>query len=145
MWTIKAFDDLSTKELYAILQARTTVFVVEQQCPYPEVDGKDFASYHVYNEQDGEIVAYARILPAGLSYEQASIGRVLVKKEYRGQGLAQALLVKALAFLHDELHEMTIKIQAQDYLRNFYGSFGFEAVSETYLEDDIPHVDMVKK
>lgn len=145
MWSIKKFDELSTKELYAILKERTDVFVVEQACPYPEVDGKDLASYHLYKEQDGEIVAYLRVLPAGVSYDEASIGRVLVKKDYRGQGLAQQLLENALRFLEDELHETTIKIQAQDYLRKFYGSFGFEVISETYLEDDIPHVDMLKK
>ena len=145
MWSIKKFDELSTKELYAILKERTDVFVVEQACPYPELDGKDFASYHLFKEQDGEIVAYLRVLPAGVSYDEASIGRVLVKQNYRGQGLAQQLLEKALCFLEDELHETTIKIQAQDYLRKFYGSFGFEVISETYLEDDIPHVDMLKK
>lgn len=90
-------------------------------------------------------MAYLRVLPAGVSYDEASIGRVLVKQNYRGKGLAQQLLKKALRFLEDELHETTIKIQAQDYLRKFYGSFGFEVISETYLEDDIPHVDMLKK
>lgn len=140
---LKTFNQLTNQELYAILQERSNVFVVEQNCPYPEVDGKDAQSYHLYIEENGEIVAYLRILPPGVSYAELSIGRVLVKKEYRGQRLAHELMVRALQFISDELNETTVKIQAQDYLRNFYGSFGFEAISEVYLEDSIPHVDML--
>ena len=140
---LKTFNELTNTELYNILQERTNVFVVEQKCPYPEVDGKDVQSYHLYKEQDGEIVAYLRILPPGVSYAELSIGRVLVKKEYRGQRLAHELMARALQFIEDELNETTVKIQAQDYLRNFYSSFGFEAISEVYLDDGIPHVDML--
>lgn len=142
-FTLKTFNELTNTELYNILQERTNVFVVEQSCPYPEVDGKDVQSYHLYKEQDGEIVAYLRILPPGVSYAELSIGRVLVKKEYRGQRLAHELMGRALQFIEDELNETTVKIQAQDYLRNFYSSFGFEAISEVYLDDGIPHVDML--
>lgn len=142
-FTLKTFNQLTNTELYNILQERTNVFVVEQNCPYPEVDGKDVQSYHLYKEQDGEIVAYLRILPPGVSYAELSIGRVLVKKEYRGQRLAHELMARALQFIEDELNETTVKIQAQDYLRNFYSSFGFEAISEVYLDDGIPHVDML--
>lgn len=140
---LKTFNELTNTELYNILQERTNVFVVEQNCPYPEVDGKDVQSYHLYKEQNGEIVAYLRILPPGVSYAELSIGRVLVKKEYRGQRLAHELMAHALQFIEDELNETTVKIQAQDYLRNFYSSFGFEAISEVYLDDGIPHVDML--
>lgn len=140
---LKTFDQLTNTELYNILQERTNVFIVEQNCPYPEIDGKDTQSYHLYKEENGEVVAYLRILPPGVSYAELSIGRVLVKKEYRGQRLAHELMVRALQFISDELNETTVKIQAQDYLRNFYGSFGFEAISEVYLEDSIPHVDML--
>lgn len=143
MWHLKPFDALTTKELYAILYERTNVFVVEQNCPYLEVDGKDEASYHLFKEEDGVIVAYLRILPPGVSYEQASLGRVLVKQTYRGQGIAQQLVQKGIDFVHTSLGEKTIKIQAQAYLRDFYGSFGFEAISDVYLEDDIPHIDML--
>lgn len=143
MWYLKAFDELSTKELYAILKERTNVFVVEQNCPYLEVDGKDEASYHLFKETNGDIAAYLRILPPGVSYPQSSIGRVLVKKEYRGQGLAYELMQKGIDFIHTELQQQDIKIQAQHYLHKFYGSFGFKAVSEVYLEDDIPHIDML--
>lgn len=142
-WKLKRFNELTNQDLYAILKERTSVFVVEQNCPYPEVDGKDPQSYHLFKEENGEIIAYLRVLPAGVSYKEASIGRVLVKKEYRGQGLAEELLRRGLDFIHVELKEATIKIQAQDYLRKFYGSFGFKAITETYLEDNIPHVDML--
>ncbi|MCA1319361.1 GNAT family N-acetyltransferase [Bacillus tianshenii] len=142
-WFLKRFEELTNIELYNILKERTAVFVVEQNCPYPEVDGKDPHSYHLYKEENGEIIAYLRVLPPGVSYKEASIGRVLVKKEYRGQGIAEELLRRGLDFIHDELKRDTVKIQAQDYLRNFYGSFGFKAITETYLEDNIPHVDML--
>lgn len=143
MWYIKAFHELSTKELYAILQVRTDVFVVEQNCPYLEVDGKDLHSFHLYKEVNGHIMAYLRILPPGVSYEQSSIGRVLVAKTHRRQGLGYELVQKGIDFIHYELHEHEIKIQAQHYLRAFYASFGFQAVSDVYLEDDIPHLDMI--
>lgn len=142
-WHLKKFDELTNSELYNILKERTLVFVVEQNCPYLEVDGKDPLSYHLFKEENGVIVAYLRILPAGVSYEESSIGRVFVKKEYRKQGLAQELLKKGLDFIHKELKETTVKIQAQEYLRNFYSSFGFQAISETYLDDNIPHIDML--
>jgi ElaA protein len=142
-WNLKKFDELTNTELYNLLKERTLVFVVEQNCPYLEVDGKDPFSYHLFKEDNGEIIAYLRILPAGVSYQEVSIGRVFVKKEYRGQRLAEELLTKGLEFIQKELNETTVKIQAQDYLRKFYSSFGFQAITETYLEDNIPHVDML--
>lgn len=111
--------------------------------PYLDVDGKDSFSYHLFKEDNGEIIAYLRIVHAGVTYQEISIGRVFVKKEYRGQGIAEELLKKGLDFIQNELKETTVKIQAQDYLRKFYSSFGFKAISETYLEDNIPHVDML--
>ncbi|RBP00226.1 GNAT family N-acetyltransferase [Rossellomorea aquimaris] len=142
-WKLKSFHELSTDELYRILQVRTQVFVVEQHCPYLEADGKDVHSYHLYKEENGEMVAYARLLPAGVSYKEPSIGRVLVKEGYRRKGLASELVKRGLDFIHDELGERSVKIQAQEYLREFYGSFGFRAITETYLDDGIPHIDMV--
>ena len=142
-WNVKKFDELTNLELYNLLKERTLVFVVEQNCPYLEVDGKDPFSYHLFKEDQGEIVAYLRILPAGVSYQEASIGRVFVKKEYRGSGMAGELLKRGLDFIESELKETTVKIQAQDYLRKFYSSFGFQPISDTYLEDNIPHVDML--
>ena len=142
---IKTFNELTTTELYSMLKVRTEVFVVEQNCPYLEVDGKDVKSYHLFKEDQGEVIAYLRILPPGVSYDELSIGRVLVKKEYRGQKLAQQMMEHALQFIHDELKESIVKIQAQEYLHDFYGSFGFEAISEVYLDDNIPHIDMLLK
>ncbi|MGM0751725.1 MAG: GNAT family N-acetyltransferase [Bacillota bacterium] len=142
-WKLKSFNELSTHELYGILQVRTQVFVVEQQCPYMEVDGKDLHAYHLYKEENGEVVAYARLLPPGVSYKEPSIGRVLVKEDYRGKGLASELVKRGLDFIHDKLGERIVKIQAQEYLREFYGSYGFRAITETYLDDGIPHIDMI--
>jgi ElaA protein len=142
-WKANKFSELSTSELYAILKERTQVFVVEQECPYLEVDGKDLHAYHLYKEENGEVIAYARLLPAGISYKEASIGRVMVKKEYRGIGLAGELLKRGLHFIHNDFGETTVKIQAQEYLRGFYGSFGFRAITDTYLDDGIPHIDMI--
>ena len=97
----------------------------------------------MYIEENDEIIAYLRILPPGVSYEELSIGRVLVKKEHRRKKLGQQLMAFALQFIQTELNETTIKIQAQAYLHNFYASFGFQAISEIYLDDNIPHIDML--
>lgn len=140
----KQFEELTTTELYAILQVRTDVFVVEQACPYPEVDGKDQYCLHLFWEVEGEIAAYCRLLPPGISYKQASIGRVLVHSAHRGKGLAQKMMQLAIETIEKEMAETTIKIQAQAYLEAFYQRFGFRAVSDTYLEDHIPHIDMVR-
>ncbi|WP_280770282.1 GNAT family N-acetyltransferase [Salipaludibacillus daqingensis] len=142
-WYIKRFEELSTSELYKILQERVNVFVVEQNCPYPEVDGKDPKAYHLYVKKEEKVIAYTRLLPAGVAYEQASIGRVLVEQSYRNTGLGRDIMNKSIEFLTTELREHAIKIQAQEYALKFYESFGFRAVSDVYLEDDIPHVDMV--
>lgn len=142
-WVLKSFNELTTRELYSILKERTQVFVVEQNCPYLEADGKDLDSCHLFYEINGTIAAYARLLPPGISFAEASIGRVLVKAEYRGQGLAGELMNKSLEFIRKVHTGSSVKIQAQEYLKNFYGSFGFEAVSNVYLEDGIPHLDMI--
>jgi len=144
-WILKRFNELTNMELYQLLKERTAVFVVEQNCPYLEVDGKDISSYHLYAEVDGELVAYLRILPPGVSYPEASLGRIFVKEKYRGKGYAVELVQRGIDFIYTELKETTIKIQAQDYLKTFYGSFGFEPISEVYLEDNIPHIDMLLK
>ncbi|ADI00300.1 GNAT family N-acetyltransferase [Salisediminibacterium selenitireducens] len=142
-WHCKAFQDLSAAELYRILDARVQVFVVEQNCPYPEIDGKDPESVHLYATENGEVVAYARLLPAGLSYTEPSIGRVLVKEELRKTGLGKTLMNRSMASMQELWEVDVIKIQAQDYARPFYASFGFEPISDVYPEDGIPHVDML--
>lgn len=142
-WSIKSFGELGGADIYRILQARVQVFMLEQACLYPELDGKDMACYHLLAQKDSMVTAYCRLVPPGVSYPQASIGRVLVHPDYRGQGLAQELMSRALAFLTEEWNEAGVQIQAQQYLRHFYGSFGFQAVSDVYLDDGIPHVDMI--
>ncbi|BCP60766.1 GNAT family N-acetyltransferase [Streptococcus parasuis] len=141
-WEIKAFDQLSLQELYAILILRTNVFVVEQACPYPEVDGKDPNCLHLLGTDEGELVAYLRILPAGLNYDEVSIGRVVIKSSHRGKGLGRPMMEQAIQFITNEWKESQIKIGAQAHLEKFYSSLGFEPVSEVYLEDEIPHLDM---
>ncbi|HFU3724666.1 TPA: GNAT family N-acetyltransferase [Streptococcus suis] len=142
-WEIKAFDQLSLQELYGILTLRVDVFVVEQACPYPEVDGKDPNCLHLLGTDEGELVAYLRILPAGLSYDEVSIGRVVIKSRHRGKGLGRPMMEQAIHFITNEWKESQIKIGAQAHLEKFYSSLGFEPVSEVYLEDDIPHLDML--
>ncbi|HEM4973611.1 GNAT family N-acetyltransferase [Streptococcus suis] len=142
-WEIKAFDQLSLQELYGILTLRVDVFVVEQACPYPEVDGKDPNCLHLLGTDEGELVAYLRILPAGLSYDEVSIGRVVIKSSHRGKGLGRPMMEQAIHFIINEWKERQIKIGAQAHLEKFYSSLGFEPVSEVYLEDDIPHLDML--
>lgn len=144
MWKQQGFNELSIHELYSYLQLRVNVFIVEQNCPYPELDGYDEKSYHLAFVENNEPLAYARILPSGLKYARISIGRVIVKKEARGKGLAKELMNECLQFIEEKWPNQEIQLQAQAHLAHFYGSFGFKAISEEYLEDNIPHVDMVK-
>ncbi|MGM0409539.1 MAG: GNAT family N-acetyltransferase [Bacillota bacterium] len=141
-WKIKKINEINSNKLYEILKARVDVFVVEQECPYPELDGKDKNSFHLWAEEEGEIIAYSRILPPGVSYEETSIGRVLVKIDYRGNGIGRKLMNKTLDYILNEMGKTEIRISAQERLVDFYESLGFEQVSEMYLEDDIPHVEM---
>ena len=141
-WELKAFNDLTNMELHDIFKLRTDIFVVEQKCPYPEIDGKDLLSFHLMGKVDDEIVAYARILPPGLSFNKPSIGRVVVAESHRGTGLGHELLREAIAVSLVK-YRQSIKIGAQAHLENYYGAAGFKKVSDVYLEDDIPHIDMV--
>ncbi len=140
---MKYFDELNNSELYKILKVRNEIFVVEQNCVYQDCDGKDQWAYHLYFEENGEIIAYLRILEKGISYDEISIGRVLVKENQRKKSLARKLMLKAIDFIESSLNETSIRISAQQYLVEFYKSLGFSAVSEMYLEDDIPHQEML--
>src|SRR5699024_6560905 len=140
-WYAKKFNDSSVNELYNILKARVDVFVVEQACAYPEIDNYDQKSLHLSLEVDERLAAYVRILPAHSKYKEVSIGRVLVVKEYRGQGYAEEIMKKAIDYVMTVWEENTIKIQAQHYLSEFYSNLGFEQITDIYLEDDIPHID----
>lgn len=137
---IKTTDELTTQELLTILQARTAVFVVEQECPYQEVDEADRQAIHVWLEEAGKLKAYTRILEEA---DGIHFGRVLVAKEFRGQQLGKAIVAKTLAEIAKRYPERIVIISAQAYLVSFYSSFGFVETSEVYLEDGIPHVDML--
>ncbi len=144
-WEIKIFAELSKKELYEILKLRVDVFVVEQECPYPELDGKDERAYHLIGRENQQIIAYSRLFLPGNYFEEAAIGRVIVKEEYRKKDIGTDMLEVAVRFLIDEKDAEDIKLSAQNHLKNFYGKHGFEPVSEVYLEDGIPHIDMLRK
>lgn len=143
-FNIKSFNELTTMELYNILRLRNEVFVIEQNCIYQDCDNKDMNGYHLYLEEDNDVIAYLRILNKGMSYDQLSIGRVLVKKNYRKAGLARILMTEAINYIEHTLKAKEIKISAQCYLINFYKSLGFKEISKEYLEDGIPHVEMIR-
>lgn len=146
-WQTATFNQLTPAQLYQLLRLRVDVFVVEQNCAYPELDGKDTHpdSRHVLGHSpSGELLAYARLLPPGLSYPQPSIGRVAIAASARGSGLGHTLLQEALRQAHSAWPTQDIQIGAQLYLQGFYEGYGFMAVSGPYLEDDIPHIDMIK-
>ncbi|WP_165750478.1 GNAT family N-acetyltransferase [Cellulophaga sp. Z1A5H] len=141
---VKRFDELSTTELYVILQLRSEVFVVEQDCVYQDVDGKDFKSLHVIGYNDEDIAAYTRIFKAGDYFKEASIGRVVVSPKYRKDGFGREIMKASIAAVNKAYGEDTIRISAQKYLLKFYTSLGFNVVGEEYLEDGIPHMNMIK-
>lgn len=141
-WKYQSFEELTTTELYTIFQLRTEVFVVEQNCVYQDMDNKDFKSFHLCAWDNNILVAYCRILPPGISFEDASIGRVLTALAYRKTGSGRELMQRAIAATLQQFNCSTITISAQLYLKKFYHSLGFKAVSDTYLEDGIPHIEM---
>jgi ElaA protein len=139
-WREHAFDELSARELYAILALRQRVFVVEQTCAYLDADGADAVSRHLWAEDAGEVRAYCRIVPAGVKFAEVSVGRVLTAAEARGTGLGKELMRRALA----ACGAAPVRIAAQAYLERFYAELGFHRASEPYLDDGIPHVDMLR-
>lgn len=143
-WKIKKFDDLNNKELYSILALRNKVFVIEQECIYQDCDEKDFGAYHLFYSHENKIVAYLRILEKGVSYDEVSIGRVVVDEKYRGKYLGRKAMKKAIEFINNVYGESSIRISAQVYIKDFYKSLGFIEVSNAYLEDDIPHIEMLR-
>lgn len=142
---IKRFNELSTQELYSVLQLRSEVFVVEQNCVYQDIDGKDAKAIHLLGSFNGEIVAYVRIFKPGDYFEQASIGRVVVKQIYRDRKWGYDLMKEAIQATQTFFNEKKITISAQLYLKKFYETLGFIQTSEMYLEDDIPHIEMKKQ
>ena len=144
IFTIKRFNELSTHELYTVLQLRAEVFVVEQDCVYQDLDNKDLDAYHVLGVLDTKIVAYARIFKPGDYFLESSIGRIVVKKEFRKFQYGYQLVQNSIQFIENNLQQNTILISAQSYLSKFYNSLGFTQVGEEYLEDGIPHIKMLK-
>lgn len=145
-WVVKDFDSLSLEELYEVMHLRQVVFVVEQDCPYIDADGKDFFGQHVLGYNDGDkLIAYTRILPAGISYpKEPAIGRVVSHPDVRGKGVGRPLMQKSIEVLEETYGNSACRISAQTYLLNYYREFGFEAVGEEYLEDGLPHFEMLR-
>ncbi|SHI48078.1 GNAT family N-acetyltransferase [Pseudozobellia thermophila] len=142
---IKPFYELGLKEFHDILKLRSEIFVVEQDCVYQDIDGKDFKALHVIGRKNGEIVAYSRIFKPGDYFKEASIGRVAVKKSERKYGYGKNIVKASIDGINDYFDKGDIKVSAQLYLERFYHFFGFNQVGEGYLEDGIPHIAMVRK
>lgn len=142
-WKFKKFDELTVDELYGILKLRSEVFVVEQNCPYQDLDDRDKCAWHLFLEDGDEVVAVLRILPENISYRDMAIGRVIVKKPYRGKGISKVMMKKAIDFITGDLGKTAIRLSGQAYLIDFYLSLGFKKVSEVYLEDGIDHFEFL--
>ncbi|MHA6494408.1 GNAT family N-acetyltransferase [Pseudomonas borbori] len=137
-------ESFSALELHAIIKARETVFVVEQNCPYQETDDMDLQAWHLTVSLGGELAAYVRVVDPGIKYSEPSIGRVMTLKKFRELKIGRSLMEEAIRFTEQKFPGNGIKIGAQVYLKKFYESLGFQVVSEPYDEDGIPHVDMVR-
>ena len=142
--TVKLFDELTLNELYDLLQLRSEIFVVEQDCVYQDLDGKDSKALHVIGKKEGKIVAYTRCFRPGIYFEEASIGRVVVKASERKYGYGHDIMKASVEAIKNTYNTENIKLSAQTYLVNFYESHGFLAIGEGYLEDGIPHIAMIK-
>ena len=145
-WILKKFNDLTVNEFHDILQLRINIFIVEQNCPYPELDNKDKIAFHLFGiDKNNKIIAYTRIFKPGDFYKEAAFGRVVVHEEYRNQKIGSQLVKETIIETHKLFGNINIKIGAQTYLKDFYQSFGFQQVGDDYIEDGIPHIHMVIK
>ena len=144
-WQLKHFKELSGTELYAIMRVRQEVFIVEQNCPYLDADGKDIYCQHLIGYADGDIAAYARIVPPHVSYNEPSIGRVITTVKYRTGGYGKLLMQKAITETINTYGAVDIRIGAQLYLKKFYESFGFLQQGDVYDEDGIDHIIMLRR
>jgi len=147
IWKCKAFEQLSSNELYQILYLRQEVFIVEQNCPYLDIDFRDQPAAHLCGyDREGDLIAYSRLLPKGISYpEYNAIGRVITSSKARGKGLGRELMETSIDNTRKLFGNSPIKIGAQNHLRKYYGSLGFEPIGEVYDEDGIPHISMILK
>ena len=141
---VKTFDELTNYELYELLQLRSEVFVVEQDCVYQDLDGKDSKALHIIGKKGENIVAYTRCFKPGIYFEDASIGRVVVDEKHRKFKLGHEIMKASIKAIRDHYKTEKIKLSAQTYLAHFYKSHGFHEVGEGYLEDGIPHIAMIK-
>lgn len=143
-WELKKFEELTPHQLYSILQLRNEVFVVEQNCVFQDADNKDQDAHHLMGWKDSKLVAYSRIIPAGIAYEFASIGRVVTSPAERRNGTGKMLMEEAIEAATRLFGHVSIKLGAQLYLKKFYESFGFVQSSNIYIEDGIPHIEMIR-
>lgn len=141
---VKSFDELTKNELYALLRLRSDVFIVEQDCPYPDVDGKDLKAFHVLGWDEDTLVAYSRCFKPGDYFEEAAIGRVVVRENYRRLGYGHEITKASIKAVKTRIKAERVKISAQTYLVIFYESHGFKTIGEKYMEDGIPHIAMIK-
>lgn len=141
---VKTFNQLSLEELYYLLQLRSEVFVVEQDCVYQDVDGKDEKALHIIGKNNNTIIAYTRIFKPGDYFKEASIGRVVVSEKSRHLKYGHQLMLASINAVENSFHTKEIKLSAQKYLENFYTNLGFITIGKSYLEDGIPHIAMVK-
>ena len=146
-WKCKQFQQLDNHQLYVLIKLRVDIFVVEQKCPYPELDDKDrhIDTRHLTAYDDSGLIAYARLLPPGLSYPDVSVGRFAVEPSARNQGVGTLLMEKSLEEIDKIWPDSAIRISAQAHLGEFYEKFNFIKVSDSYLEDGIPHIEMLKQ
>ena len=144
-WKFCWYDDLSKKELHQILVLRQQVFVVEQNCPYQDADTKDFNSHHLMGfDNNNHLIAYLRIVGPGISYEEVSLGRILTDIHHRGTGLGKETVKMGIQFTQSIYGKVAVKISAQSHLVPFYKKLNFESTGKEYLEDDIPHTEMIR-
>lgn len=143
-WLWMGFSELSNEQLYQVLQLRQRVFAVEQKCAYLDCDGNDQAAWHLLGYQDGQLVAYLRAFkPENFRFAEASLGRVITSPSVRGSGLGKELMKTGIEKIHATFSKQPIRISAQAYLQKFYEDFGFQCVGDVYLEDEIPHIEML--
>lgn len=143
-WVCKAFEDLTPAQLYAIIKLRNEVFVVEQNCVFQDADNKDLQCHHLMGWHNDKLIAYARLIDSGISYKEASIGRVVVKQRFRKKEIGKELMQQSIQLCYALFGMQKIKIGAQLYLKKFYETYGFKQCSDIYDEDGIDHIEMMK-
>jgi ElaA protein len=144
-WVLRRYDALALDELYGVLALRQRVFIVEQKCAFLDADGRDRDALHVFATDDqGRIIACLRVVPPGGKFAEPSLGRIVTAPEVRGEGLGRAIVARGIEATIEAYGDVAIRISAQRHLERFYGAFGFVAVGDPYLEDDIPHLDMLR-